>query len=81
MNSNIRLDTDFRTGKAREAGGWLGRARNAWETLRRGRRRRRAIAELSRMPDWRLVDLGIPRDRIAEVVDGLIAREGPEIGR
>jgi uncharacterized protein YjiS (DUF1127 family) len=47
--------------------------------VRRLRQRRRAIIELSRMSDAGLRDLGIPRDRIAEVVDGLIAREGPSV--
>ena len=36
--------------------------------------RRRAIVELARMQDWRLMDLGIERGRIPEIVDGLIAR-------
>ena len=45
------------------------------------RQRRRAISELARMSDGRLADLGIPRGQIPEVVDGLIAREGPIVGR
>jgi uncharacterized protein YjiS (DUF1127 family) len=49
--------------------------------MRRIQQRRRAIGELARMSDWRLQDLGIPRDQIAEVVDGLIARQGPSMGR
>jgi len=47
--------------------------------VRRLRQRRRAIVELARMSDAGLRDLGIPRGRIAEVVDGLIARDGPEV--
>jgi uncharacterized protein YjiS (DUF1127 family) len=49
--------------------------------MARIRQRRRAIGELAQMSDSRLRDLGIPRDQIAEVVDGLIAREGPAMGR
>ena len=45
------------------------------------RQRRRAISELARMSDGRLADLGIPRGQIPEVVDGLIAREGPIVRR
>ena len=86
MSSNtIRLDTGFRTDTARDgsgdARGWLGWARSGYAALRRHRQRRRAIAELARMSDWRLADMGIPRDQIAEVVDGLIEREGPDVGR
>lgn len=82
MSSNtIRLDTGFPADPAgtgsRDAAGWLGWARNGYLALRRHRQRRQAIVELSRMPDWRLADMGIPRGQIAEIVDGLIAREGP----
>ena len=42
--------------------------------VRDGIDRRRAILELARMQDWRLMDMGIERGRIPEVVDGLIAR-------
>ncbi len=62
-------------------GAWLTWATDRLAVIRRIRQRRRAIGELARMSDWRLQDLGIPRDRIAEVVDGLIAREGPSMGR
>lgn len=54
-------------------------ASQRFAALRRYQQRRGAIAELRRMSDWRLADLGIPRERIVEVVDGLIAREGPEV--
>lgn len=47
----------------------------------RMRQRRRAISQLSRLSDEALLDLGIPRDRIPEVVDGLIARQGPDARR
>lgn len=79
MTTNtIRLDTGIRKDipGARPAG-----LANVLAWLRRVRQRRRAIAELARMPDWRLADLGIPRDRIVEVVDGLIEREGPGSAR
>ncbi len=87
MNTHrIGLATDFRVEAPRtgsrflERDAWLKWAKNRLEAVRRVRQRRRAIAELSRMSDWRLQDMGIPRDRIAEVVDGLIAREGPSVG-
>jgi uncharacterized protein YjiS (DUF1127 family) len=84
MSSNtIRLDADFREDASRAASphavGWLQWAGNAFEAMQRRRQRRRAIAELARMPDWRLTDMGIRRDQIAEVVDGLIERAGPDI--
>ncbi len=60
---------------------WLGWAADRLAAIRRIQQRRQAIGELARMSDWRLQDLGIPRDQIAEVVDGLIAREGPSSGR
>jgi uncharacterized protein YjiS (DUF1127 family) len=57
-------------------GGLLARARQGLESLRRHQQRRQAIRELSRMSDWRLRDMGIERGHIAEVVDGLMARQG-----
>ncbi len=88
MNTNqIRLDADFRVATpgawphAPDVGAGLAWVKNLLEAARRLRQRRQAIAELSRMPDWQLADLGIPRDQIAEVVDGLTAREGPSIRR
>jgi uncharacterized protein YjiS (DUF1127 family) len=82
MNSNtIQLDTKAGAAISRHrpapVTGWLDAARGVLAAFRRVRQRRRAINELSRMSDWRLADMGIPRDRIPEVVDGLIAREGP----
>ena len=83
----LHLDTDFPVAAAGtgswppEIGAWLTWATGRLAMIRRMRQRRRAIGELARMPDWRLQDLGIPRDQIAEVVDGLIAREGPSLGR
>ena len=60
---------------------WFGWAADRLAAVRRIQQRRRAIGELARMSDSRLQDLGIPRDQIPEVVDGLIAREGPSTGR
>lgn len=87
MNTNrIGLATDFRVAapgsgsRFLEFHAWLAWAKNRLEAVRRLGQRRRAIAELSRMSDWRLRDMGIPRDQIADVVDGLIAREGPSVG-
>jgi len=64
-----------------EIGPWLRWAAERLAAVRRIQQRRRAIGELARMSDWRLQDLGIPRNQIAQVVDGLIAREGPAMGR
>ncbi len=82
MNTNqIHLGTDFggelSRARASEPGAWLLWAKDRFAAVRRLHQRRRAIGELARMSDWRLQDMGIPRDQIAEVVDGLIAREGP----
>ena len=63
-----------------ELGAWLTWAKQRLEAVRRVHQRRQAISELARMSDSRLQDLGIPRDRIAEIVDGLVAREGPALG-
>ena len=88
MNTNqLQLGTDFRVETTRTGsrplgiGPWLEWARDRLAAVRRIQQRRRAIGELARMSDWRLADLGIPRDRIAEVVDGLISREGPSVDR
>lgn len=81
MSTNqMRLGTSFPVTDLRDRSGDVGGLR-AWlssrrDAVRRHQQRRRAIAELTRMSAWRLADLGIPRDRIPEVVDGLIAREG-----
>lgn len=82
MNTNqIRLDSGFPEAGlgvgSRRAGGLRAWASSTLDALRRHQQRRRAIAELTRMSDWRLADLGIPREQIREVVDGMIAREGP----
>ena len=83
----LHLDTDFPVAAAGtgswppEIGAWLAWAANRLATIRRIQQRRQAIGELARMSDWQLQDLGIPRDQIAEVVDGLIARQGPSSGR
>ena len=60
---------------------WLKWAADRLAAVRRIQQRRRAIGELARMSNSRLRELGIPRDQIAQVVDGLIAREGPTMGR
>ena len=79
----LQLDTGFpvaATGTGSRPLGvdaWLGWAADRLAAIRRIRQRRRAIGELTRMSDWRLQDMGIPRDQIVEVIDGLIAREGP----
>ena len=77
MTTNtIRIGTDL--GGARSAGGgWLATLKARLGAVARMRQRRRAILELSRMSDARLLDMGVPRDAIPEVVDGLIARQGP----
>ena len=84
MSTNtIPMGAEFRaegarigTGSAAKSG-LLTILRGRLEAVGRLRRRRRAINQLSRMSDGALLDMGIPRDRIPEVVDGLIAREGP----
>ncbi len=84
MNTNtiqIGADLGVETPRARawpsDVSAVLTWAKNRLVAVGRLRQRRRTIIELSRMSDSRLQDLGIPRDRIAEVVDGLIARNGP----
>jgi len=83
----LHLDRDFPVAAAGTGswlpgvGVWLTWATDRLAMIRRIQQRRGAIGELARMSDWRLQDLGIPRDRIAEVVDGLIAREDPSMGR
>jgi uncharacterized protein YjiS (DUF1127 family) len=84
MNTNqIRLSPDCCTAeldtRSSFADGLRNWASQRFTALRRYQQRRIAIAELRRMSDWRLADLGIPRERIVEVVDGLIAREGPDV--
>lgn len=79
MNSNTNtIRTGTGLGFQQDAGGGLFKwTKQRLEGLRRHRQRRLAIRELSRMSDWRLRDLGIERGHITEVVDGLIARQGP----
>ena len=86
MNTNtvqIGADLGVETPRARpwtpDVSALLTWANSRLAAVGRLRQRRRAIVELSRMSDSGLRDLGIPRDRIAEVVDGLIAREGPAV--
>lgn len=88
MNTNtIRIGADLgvETSRVRpripDFSGLLTWAKGRVAAMDRVRQRRRAISELARMSDGRLADLGIPRGQIPEVVDGLIAREGPASGR
>jgi len=87
MNTNtIRMGTDLgvETSRVRpripEFGGLLSWAKGRAAAIRLLRQRRKAIGELARMSNQRLEDLGIPRGQIPEVVDGLIARQGPGFG-
>lgn len=50
-------------------------------TWQRNRNRRAAIRHLHTMPSYLLTDVGIPPDRIAEAVDGLLARADREKAR
>ena len=70
-------------GTAPRAGdvGWLALIRRQLAAMGRLRARRKAILTLARMSDAALLDIGIPRDRIPDAVDGLIAREGPDARR
>ncbi len=60
---------------------WIGWTADRLAAVRLLQQRRRTIAELARMSDSRLRDLGIPRGQIAEIVDGRIARQGPSMWR
>jgi uncharacterized protein YjiS (DUF1127 family) len=84
MSTNtIPMGAEFRAEGARidagaaGKGGLLTLLRGSLEALGRLRQRRRAINQLSRMSDGALLDIGVARDRIPDVVDGLIARDGP----
>lgn len=78
MNANtIQITPDFRTDQSGRAG-WRAWARQRLAGWRRYQQRRLAIRELSRMSDWRLQDMGILRGQIPEIVDGLIALNGPD---
>ncbi len=87
MNTNTVLmgtDLGVETPRARprfpDFGGLLSWAKGRLAAIRLLRQRRKAIGELARMSNKRLEDLGIPRGQIPEVVDGLIARQGPGFG-
>jgi uncharacterized protein YjiS (DUF1127 family) len=77
MGAEIQAEDARIHSRGTGAGGWLSLLKGRLDALGRIRQRRRAINQLSRMSDESLLDMGIPRDRIPEVVDGLIAREGP----
>ncbi len=88
MNANtIQIGADLGVETPRvgrhipDFGPWLAWIQGRLTAIRLLRQRRRAIGELTRMSDQRLQDLGIPRGQIPEIVDGLIAREGPTVGR
>ena len=88
MNTNImQVDAGLEIETPREGlripdfGGLLTWSKDRLAAVRRLHQRRQAISELGRMSDRRLADLGIPRGQIPEVVDGLIARDGPTVGR
>lgn len=58
------------------SGGWKQFfQRNIIAPLQRQRRRRAAIADLEAMTDHLLADLGISRDDIPDVVEGLMSRD------
>ena len=50
-------------------------AHQALNSLKRWRRRNRAIRELRAMDRWRLADLGLSRDQIPAFVDALLERQ------
>ena len=50
-------------------------------TWQRKRNRRAAIRHLRSMPGYLLADVGIPPDRVAEVVDGLLAQRDRDEAR
>ena len=82
MNTKtVPMSAELRGATALRAGGGLGAAvRGRLAAVRRLRARRKAIAQLSRMSDEALLDIGVARDRIPDVVDGLLAREAPAAG-
>ena len=49
--------------------------RNVIEPMQRRRRRRAAVADLERLSDQLLADIGISRAEIPRVVDGLVSRD------
>ena len=86
MNTNtVHIGTELRA--AAPAAGWLAPLWRAAAAIRRRYRRGQAIAELSRMPDWRLEDMGISRGQIVDVVlaavvrvDRLVVHGAPPVG-
>ncbi len=46
----------------------------ALDSIKRWRRRNRAIRELRAMDRWRLADLGLSRDQIPALVDAMLAK-------
>ncbi|NIR30084.1 MAG: DUF1127 domain-containing protein [Gammaproteobacteria bacterium] len=66
--------------RARAGGGSLtslvGAGKRVITHLRRARRRRQAINELSALSDAQLADIGVMRELIPEIVDGLLHTQG-----
>ncbi len=52
-------------------------ARQALDSIKRWRRRNRAIRELRAMDRWRLADLGLSGDQIPAFVDAMLERQVP----
>jgi len=57
------------------------RLRAVQQSARRRARRRAAIRELGRLPDRLLADIGVPRERIVDFVDGTLAKEQAQVPR
>ena len=71
MLTNLIRTNTYR-GRVIEAG-----ASELLAQIRAWQARRRASAELRRLDDHALADIGIERDAIPEIVDGLVARDAP----
>ena len=67
-----RIRTNTYRGRVVEAG-----ASQLLAEIRAWQARRRANAELRRLDDRTLADIGIERGAIPEIVDGLVARGAP----
>lgn len=80
MGTDLGVETPQVRPRIAELSGLVSWAKGRVAAIRLLRQRRKAIGELARMSDKRLEDLGIPRGQIPEVVDGLIARQGPGFG-
>lgn len=83
--SGATLDALARRGRCLRSAAMLsaGRAvsaafKSVYDALRARYRRQQAIAELSRLNDVLLADIGIARADIPLVIDGLISKERPQ---